>query len=162
MKDKEQVKKFLSNMFNNCQKRYKKNQVIITILTFRTIGKVVLVVSQYYKLIVDSTQQILEILVLFYAHPDLYNMQKKLKFVLSNYHQIISQIDRLKKRELLRREVKLIETRNHKVPIVFGLMMKVQVSPLQEHWEIFMVIRLVSVTNLKSKSGISTSMMCSL
>lgn len=27
MKDKEQVKKFLSNMFNNCQKRYKKNQV---------------------------------------------------------------------------------------------------------------------------------------
>lgn len=25
MKDKEQVKKFLSNMFNNCQKRYKKN-----------------------------------------------------------------------------------------------------------------------------------------
>lgn len=27
MKDKEQVKKFLSNLFNNCQKKYKKNQV---------------------------------------------------------------------------------------------------------------------------------------
>lgn len=27
MKDKEDVKKFLSNLFDNCQKRYKKNQV---------------------------------------------------------------------------------------------------------------------------------------
>jgi hypothetical protein len=27
MKDKEDVKKFLSNMYNNCQKRYKKNTV---------------------------------------------------------------------------------------------------------------------------------------
>lgn len=30
MKDKEMVKKFLSNTYINCQKRYKKNQVIKT------------------------------------------------------------------------------------------------------------------------------------
>ena len=43
MKDKESVKKFLSNLFDKCQKRYKKNQVGATntnLLYSKTTGKV--------------------------------------------------------------------------------------------------------------------------
>lgn len=35
MKDREQVKKFLSNTYNNCQKKFKKNQVRLLILFIR-------------------------------------------------------------------------------------------------------------------------------
>jgi hypothetical protein len=67
MKDKEDVKKFLANTYNNCQKRFKKNQVSDDLfkLYSKTIGQVVLAVFQSYRLKGDYMSQISVILVLY-------------------------------------------------------------------------------------------------
>ena len=126
---------------------------------FRIFGKVELALLQYYRSIIVFIQQMQAIQEQFFAHLVLLYMLRKLKFALLNYLQIINQIDKLKKKELLKLVVKLTEMKNHKDLTVYGRMMMDQVLPLQELLVIFMDIGLVYLMSLKQKHGIQMLMM---